>query len=269
MMVRHFRRVVAALAMASLLCGSQAAAGQITTTDSVYSFTGGDNLYGPWTIQTFQYQWQCGEDIPSITLLNRNDNDRPTATSSRAVYVDDYHTFSPHFYTYAQASFANGNIQPFRSAYVEADARIGWIPNLVLAAGGAELQNPGGTSTSYISVGPAFYVGPMVVALRFLPSDTNGVRTSATQLNLQYTSRRNNQVVLGLIDGTQPSVLVGLPPSAAVFQRLFQANLTVKHWFNNEIGIVLGGTIGNFSSDTAANSFHQRGITFGILARPR
>ncbi|MDE2571705.1 MAG: YaiO family outer membrane beta-barrel protein [bacterium] len=259
-------RIAVALALAVSTMAGMAHAGELTLNDSVYSFSSPGNLYGPWSIQTLRYQEQMGKDVPSITLLNRNDADRPKQSDARAAYLDDYHAWSPGFYTYAQVSVASGQILPYRMAYLEADAKLNAKRNFVLGLGLADMQNPDGSATRFASIGPSYYAGPMVYTLRFMPSNTNGINTSATELVTEYSVLGRDQVTFTLVDGSQPSVLVGFPPSLVTFQRLFEADLTVKHWIRPNFGIILGGTLGNhYDRATGASIYHERGITLGIF----
>lgn len=244
--------------------GTQATA---TATTTSYSFSGNPD-YGPWTIQSFEYRWQLPIDAPAVTLVDRSDEDRPIASGSRAVYFDDYHTFSKNFYVYAQIGAADGTLLPYRSAYIEGDAKIG--KGLVLAAGGSAMQNPDGTTTQYASLGPSIYEGKLVFMLRFMPSNTNGIGTAATQLSVQYNNPRRDLIALTLLNGTQPNVLAGLPANASGFQRVSQATLTVKHWINPNAGFVVGAAAGNFTdASSAKNSYRERGVTFGVFIVPR
>lgn len=247
-------------------CADQNATATATTTS--YTFSGNPN-YGPWSVQSFEYRWQIRQDVPAVTLVDRNDEDRPVSSSSRAVYLDDYHTFSSRFYAYAQIGAGDGTVLPYRSAYLEGDAKLGRQGTIVLAAGGAALENAGGTTTRYISAGPTLYSGRMAFTLRFLPANTDGIGTSATQFTVQYNGAGRNQIALVLLDGTQPNVLAGLPASAAGFQRVSQATLTIKHLLTPNSGFVLGGTLGNFTdASSVANTYRQRGVTFGVFIVP-
>ncbi len=262
-----FSRILGALlVLSAVFAGGVARADEVTATGSIYSFSSPGDLYGPWSIRTLKYQLDRGKDIPSVTLLDRNDNDRPTGSSAQAIYLDDYHTWSQRFYTYAQVSFGKGTISPYRMAYLEGDVKLTPEQNVVMGFGGATMQNPDGTSTQLASIGPSLYMGRMVYTLRFLPSDTNGVHAAATQFVAEYSDIGRNQVTLSLLNGSQPSVLVGFPPSFATFQRLFEANLMVKHWLRRDFGIIVGGTFGNhFDRSTGANIYDQQGITIGLF----
>jgi YaiO family outer membrane protein len=248
--------------------------GQVTVTDQQSTFSNPD--YGPWSVQTLQYQWQAGKnDIPSFTILNRTDDDHPVSTSSRALYGDDYHTWSNTFYTYAQLSFANGNIQPYNLAYLEGDLKLDREQNLVAAAGGGATRNPDGTSTRWISAGPSFYTGPMVFEVRFMPANTNGIATSATEGVVEYNRLGHDQVTGIVLDGSQPSVLVGLPAADATFQRLTEYDLAWRHWITPAFGFVLGGTVGTHDNRaTGTTLYDQHALTFGVffgraVAQPR
>jgi YaiO family outer membrane protein len=263
------RAALAFLAASSL--GSAAALadtnGQVTVTNQNSGFSSPGDIYGPWSVQTLQYQWQAGSnDIPSITLFNRNDDDRPTGASSRAVYADDYHTWDRRFYTYAQISAADGDIQPYNLGYLEGDLSLDPQLNVVASAGAGVTRNPGDTSTRWLNLGPSFYAGPMVYEVRFMPANTNGIATSATEGVIEYNRLGRDQVVLTYLDGSQPSVLVAFPPSYTTFQRLNEADITWRHWLRPDFGILVGGTDGNhYDRFTGATLYHQRAITLGLF----
>jgi YaiO family outer membrane protein len=278
---RALRTALAAMLAASLAAPaladtntSGAGNGQLTLTDQQSGFS--NSAYGPWSVQTLQYQWQADkDDIPSLTLFNRDDDDHPIASSSRALYADDYHTWSNSFYTYAQISAADGDIQPYNLAYLEGDLKLDEKQNLVLGAGAGVTRNPGDTSTRWISAGPSYYVGPMVFEVRLMPANTNGIATSATEGVVEYNRLGHDQVTGIFLDGSQPSVLVGFPPQFTTFQRLTEYDLTWRHWLTPTFGLVIGGTVGNHDDrETGETIYDQRGITFGFffgraIAQPR
>jgi hypothetical protein len=240
--------------------------GQFTFTDQQSTFSSPGNAYGPWSIQTLQYQFKTGDDVPSITLFNRDDNDRPAGSSSRAIYLDDYHTWTGSFYTYAQFSVSNGNIQPYRLGYLEADAKVTNAQNVVLAAGGGFASNPDSSTTHWASVGPRLYTGSMVYEVRYLPATTDGIGTSATEGIVTYNRLGHDQVVLTYITGSEPSVLVGFPPSFATFQQLNEGDVVWRHWLRPDFGFLLGGTVGHHADkDTGNTIYDQRAIQFGLF----
>lgn len=243
--------------------------GTLTATTTEYTFVGNPN-YGPWTIESLEYRWNLPFDVPAVTLLDRNDVDGPVAAHSHALYLDDYHTFSNRFYVYAQAGAAEGSVLPSSVAYLEGDLKLGPRGAYVLAAGGAAMRNADGSTTRYASLGPTIYDGRLAFILRFMPSNTNGIGTAATQLGVQYNEPGKNAVALLLVQGTQPNVLVGLPANAAGFQHISQETLTFKHWISPGAGFVLGGTLGNFTDASgASNTYRERGISFGVFLAPR
>ncbi len=271
-MRRKLARSIAAALIASGIAvimsaaSAQASAREFSVSDWISSFSSPGNLYGPWSIQTARYQFHAGKDIPSITLFIRNDRDRPVASGSHALYLDDYHNWSPRFFSYAQVSVASGDIQPNRMVYAEGDWKFGERGTTVMALGGATMANPDTTSTRYLSVGPTLYRGMMVYTLRFLPSDTNGVHASATQFTAEFNGLGSNQFIANFLDGSQPSVLVGFPPASSRFQRLTEFDLTWKHWVTKRFGFTLGTTIGShLDRATGAPIYAQRAIEFGLF----
>lgn len=243
--------------------------GTLTATTAEYTFAGNAN-YGPWTIESLEYRWNLPFDVPAVTLVDRNDADRPIAGHSHALYLDDYHTFSNRFYVYAQAGAAQGSVLPSSIAYLEGDLKLGARGSVVLAAGGAAMRNADGSTTRYASLGPTIYRGRLAFMVRFMPSNTSGIGTAATQFGVQYNEPGKNAVSLLLVQGTQPNVLVGLPVNAAGFQHVSQETVTFKHWIDPREGFVVGATLGNFTDASGAiNSYRERGITFGVFLAPR
>lgn len=258
--------ILAAFSMTAAAAADQTQTVTATTTDYTFS----NPNYGPWTVESLEFRVKLPQDVPAITLVDRRDTDAASAAQSQGVYLDDYHTFSRNFYVYAQAGSAGGTVLPSKDVYLEGDLKVGPRGSLVLAAGGAILQNADGSMTRYVSAGPAFYTGRMVFTLRFMPSNTSGIGTSAAQFGIQYNQPGRNAVALSWLGGTQPNVLVGLPASAADFQRVSQTVLTFKHWINPHEGFVVGETFGNFTDVSGKNnSYRQQGLTFGVFIEPR
>jgi YaiO family outer membrane protein len=250
----------------------------LTVAGTAYTISGAK--LGPWDIGSIDYQWQADkEDIPSVTFYSRFDNDPAVKTNSQAVYVDDYHTFAPDFYMYAQVEGSYGKVNPYRMFYVEGDYKTGWENDLVLSLGGATMQNPsgavfpfsGGTTTQYYTFGPSYYTGPFAFSLRFTPSNTNGTNTASTSFSMQYTRVGQNLAVLGVQAGTQPNVFVGAPgfPPAYAYQKFFLTSLTEKRWLTDTFGIEAGATTGYYNGGlTPANSYHENAYTLGIFLYP-
>ena len=235
-------------------------------------------LLGPWDIQSLQYQWATGNDIPSVTALLRQDHDIfPTA--SQAWYADDYHTFAPNFYTYAQIGYSAGHVLPNSTYYLEGDAKFGKLYNYVLGFGFGTANNPSGaffpfqsaTTTQYFSVGPSVYTGPFAFTLRFLPTDTNGTKNASTEFTAQYTNVGHDQTVFTLQDGSQPNVFVGTPKFGPIYQYQHYTvyEVTEKHWLTRTFGFLVGGLLGYYNGgQTALNTYNQSAITYGLFWYP-
>jgi YaiO family outer membrane protein len=242
--------------------------GILTVSNQFSTLSSPGNLYGPWNVAKLQYQWSNHNDVPSITLVNRTDNDRLSPSHSNGVILDDYHTWSDDFYTYAQVGFANGDTLPTRAAYLEGDLKVTPNRSLIAALGGSVLANPDGTTTRYLSVGPTWYSNsPMIYTVRFLPANTDGVSTSATELVAEYNKLGHDQITLTYLSGSQPSILAGAPPSLAVIQRLNETDIIWNHWLNKRFGFILGGTLGDhYDRATGASLYQQHGIWLGLFA---
>ncbi len=267
--------------------------GELTITNRFDTFSSPGNFYGPWQTQTLEYQWQAGKrDIPSFTLLNRNDRDRnafgqPVPSHSTAVYLDDYHNWSKSFFTYTQVMTSNGNILPNRLLYVEADQKLLRQRNLVFAIGGALYSNPDGSATRSLSIGPTLYERSMVYTVRYMPAavsgsfsgfDNNGLPISGTmksygsglELVAEYNKLGSNQITATYLGGNQPGILVGalgaLPAQFTNIQRIGEFDLNLKHWFRKDFGFVAGVTIASHSmQSTGAPIYRDNAFTAGLF----
>ncbi len=272
---------------------TQASAQELTLSTTLDTFSSPGNLYGPWQTELLEYQWQADpKDVPSFTLIDRNDRDRnalneAAPTRSTAIYADDYHTWSQSFFTYAQVMTSSGNILPNRLAYLEGDVKLGRNHTLVFGTGASLYANPDGSVTRSLSVGPTLYTGPMVYTARYLPTTVRGNYTglnsngtvvsgansasgSALELVAEYNVLGKNQITATYLGGTQPGLLVGfvgaLPPSFTSLQRVGEIDLTAKHWIRRDFGVIVGGTIASHAlQSTGANIYHQSGITLGLF----
>ena len=289
----RFRIVLVVALVCAALGTANAAADELTATTTIDTFSSAGDLYGPWQTEALEYQWQAGpKDVPSITVLNRNDRDRnalqqPVPTASTAVYADDYHTWSNSFFTYAQVMTSSGQILPNRLGYLEGDVKFGRKRNLVVGTGASLYANPDGSVTHGLSFGPTLYTGSMVYTARILPTTVNGSYTgiaqngarvsgtnsatgTALELVAEYNVLGKDQITATYLSGTQPGLLVGfvgtLPPSFTSLQRIGEVDLSAKHWIRRDFGFVLGGTLGSHAlKSTGANIYHQSAITLGLF----
>jgi YaiO family outer membrane protein len=241
--------------------------GILTFEDQISSLSSPGDLYGPWNVAKLQYQWQQGNDIPSMTYVNRVDSDKAGPSHSNGLYADDYHTWTDTFYTYAQANVASGNSLPGNSIYLEGDFKFLPDRSLVGGIGGGVLTNPGGATTRWLSVGPTLYTnGPMVYTVRYLPANTDGIGTSATELVAEYNRVGHDQVTVSYIFGSQPSILAGAPASLALIQNLNETDILWNHWLTKRFGFVLGGTFGNhYDRATGVNLYNQSALWLGLF----
>ncbi len=291
-MIRSFR-IALALTLIAAAPTAATRAQELTATTTLDTFSSPGDLYGPWQTTLLEDQWQAGaKDVPSITLLDRTDRDRNTLgdaapTHSTAVYADDYHTWSNSFFTYAQVMTSSGQILPNRLAYLEGDVKFGRRRNLVVGTGASLYANPDGSVTHGFSFGPTLYTGSMVYTVRVLPTVVNGRYTGLTsngtavsgansangtalEAVAEYNVLGKNQITATYLGGTQPGLLVGfvgtLPPSFTSLQRVNEFDLSAKHWFRPDFGIIVGGTIAAHAlKSTGANIYHESAITLGLF----
>lgn len=281
-------RTVASILVLALLFGvAQARADEWTSSTNVSTFSSPGNLYGPWETESLEYQWQAGtRDVPSVTVLDRTDNDRAARTHSSAVYLDDYHTWSPRFFTYAQIESSTGTVLPNRGAYVEADQKFGPNSNLLIGAGAGVFANPDASITRVFSVGPSYYSRRMVYTARLLTSSVSGSFTapgvngtatstgSAVQLIAEYNALGRDQFTVSYLGGRQPGVATGTFASAPVavttVQNVSQFSFLLKHWVRRDFGFQFGATLGAHKyvappDGVATRIYNQNAFTFGVF----
>lgn len=267
--------------------------GELTATTTLDTFSSSGDVYGPWQTELLEYQWQAGKrDIPSVTILNRNDRDRDVFGNARpsgstALYLDDYHNWSGSFFTYAQVMTSNGTILPNRLFYVEADLKAGRRRNVVLGAGGSAYANPDGSATRSLSLGPTLYEGSMVYTARYLPAAVTGRFTgvdssgrgvagtinaygSALEFIAEYNRLGRDQVIATYLGGNQPGILVGsigtLPAQFTNIQHLGEVDLSVKHWVRGDFGFIVGASVATHSMQaTGTKLYGLSAVTAGLF----
>ncbi len=282
--------LVAVLALAPI----GGVAGEVTATSTLNMFSSAGDLYGPWQTELLEYQWQAGgKDIPSVTILNRNDRDRnalqvSSPTRSTAVYLDDYHNWSNTFFTYAQVMTSDGKILPNRLLYIEADGKFGRAHNIVFGGGVSAYTNPDGSYTRSLSIGPTVYLHDMVYTVRYLPASVTGTFAgfsenlpvlgttnaygSAMEFVAEYNRLGHNQVIATYLAGMQPGLLVGavgnLPTGQFTnIQRIHEFDFSVNHWFRKDFGMVIGGSVASHTmSSTGVNIYSLSSVTLGLFA---
>ncbi len=245
-----------------------AQSGELDLTGSLSSFSSPGNVYGPWRSVTFSDREQIGRDKPGLTLIDRADADVGGPTHSLGVVLDDYHDWSPKFFTYAAVGVSSGNLLPTRSAYVEGDAKFGSLLATVFGVGLGVTVNPDGTIQRYVNVGPSWYHKNMNVTFRWLPSFTNGrMGASSGLLTLANGAEGTTVATLTLLGGNEPpNGAVVTEIASGVGQRVLFGGITVKHWTNPKAGYTVGLEYERLTDSTTGNMLYlRRGLNLGIF----
>jgi YaiO family outer membrane protein len=245
-----------------------ARAGELDLTGDLSGFSSPGNVYGPWDTATGTYRWVAGADTPSVTLVSRVDHDQLAPTNSFGTVLDDYHTWSPRFFTYAAVGLAAGTVLPNRAFYVEGDEKVGRNLTTVLGGGVGVVVNPNGLVQRYINVGPTFYATNFNVTLRYLQTFTTGrVGTGTGILTVQGGQTGKTISTLTLLAGDQPPNGIAEPAQPIEFgQRTVLAGFGVKHWIGSKGGILAGVSVERLNDRmTGMGIYARRGITLGIF----
>jgi YaiO family outer membrane protein len=199
------KRFTLALVLALALVPHAARAGELDLTGDLSTFSSPDNVIGPWHALTATYRWVTGADTPSVTAVTRSDADRLDPTHSNGAVVDDYHTWSPRFFTYAAVGAAAGDVLPTRNFYVEGDQKLGRVLTTVIGGGVGVVVNPNGVIQRYINVGPTLYTPSFNITLRYLQTFTTGRTASGTGIMTFQTGQTGKTIgTLTLLAGSQP-----------------------------------------------------------------
>jgi YaiO family outer membrane protein len=258
--------VLAAAAVGLAPLGARA--GELDLTASFSNFSSAGNIYGPWTAPSTTYRWNAGADTPSVTFVTRDDADRLAPTHSNAAAFDDYHDWSPRFFSYAAFGVASGNVLPTRNFYLEGDQKFGSGLNRVIGGGFGLVVNPNGVVQRYINVGPAFYAKGFNASVRYLQTFTAGRTATGTAIATFEAGRSGTTVsTLTLLAGDQPPNGVVSPAQSVAFgQRALFAGLSVKHWTSPGGGVTFGLELARLNDRKTGNAFYaRRGLNIGIF----
>jgi len=266
MTVRNFAASIAMLAM--LIAPLAVHAGEWEIVDSVSGFTSPGNVYGPWNSVTLSDREKIGNDKPGIAIVQQNDSDSPHPTHSLETVLDDYHDWSPKFFTYAAVGVSSGDLLPTRSAYLEGDAKLGTLGATVMGFGAGTVVNPNGVVQNYLNMGPSWYHNNMNVTLRWLPSFTTGrMGTSTALFTIANGAEGVSVTTLTLLAGNQPPngfVVVALPNQ--IGQRALLGSLDFKHWLNRKGGYDVGIELERLTNSASGNMIYvRRALSVGVF----
>jgi len=262
------KRFALGLLFALALLPLAARAGELDLTGDLSGFTSPGSVYGPWDTLTATYRWVTGPDTPSVTLVTRADHDYLGPTNSNGTVLDDYHTWSQRFFTYAALGLAAGTVLPNRSIYVEGDGKFGRNLTTVFGAGIGVVVNPNGVVQRYINFGPTFYETNFSVTLRYVQTLTTSRVGAGTGILTFQTGHTGKTIsTLTLLAGSQPPNGIADPTQVAAFgQRTVYAGFEVKHWTGPKGGILAGVQMSRLNDQLSGNQLYlQRGITLGIF----
>jgi YaiO family outer membrane protein len=209
-----------------------------------------------------------GADTPSVTLVTRADADYLAPTHSNGTTVDDYHTWSPRFFTYAAAGFSAGTVLPTRTFYVEGDQKLGRSLTTVIGGGVGVVVDPSGVIQRYINVGPTYYAPSYNVTLRYLQTFTTGRTGTGTGiLTIEAGYSGKTISTLTLLAGDQPPNGIASQETAIGFgQRTVLAGIQVKHWTSPKGGFLAGVEVERLNDRmTGAGLYARRGFTIGVF----
>lgn len=257
----------AAASFALVFAPAAARAGEVSLTGSLSTFTSPSGV-GPWRFLTFTDNEVIGNDKPGIALIDRSDDDTGAPGHSFGVVLDDYHDWSPRFFTYVAVGTSSGTILPTRDAYVEGDLKFGAALATVVGAGTGIIVNPDGTIQRYFSVGPTWYHNNMNVTLRWLPSFTSGrVGSSSGLLTWANGAAGKTVSTLTLLGGNEPPYgVVSAATSIETGERVLFAGFDVKHWIDPKEGFDIGIELERLNDSASGNLLYvRRGINVGVF----
>jgi hypothetical protein len=139
---------------------------------------------------------------------------------------------------------------------------------LVLAEGYGALETPTGLSQTYVNVGPQLYFPHGSVTVRFIPLWTQGqAGASSIEGSLQLGDEGKTLTTLTLQNGIVPAYAPTNPLiSDTVQDRVFAADLSVKHWIQPRLGFELGVNLSHATDRfSGANVYNSTGATVGVF----
>jgi YaiO family outer membrane protein len=262
-------RIRACALAALIVCSVPAAAsaGEWDLTGSLSTFTSPDGV-GPWRTLTLSDRESIGADKPGIALVDRSDDDAAGAGHSAGVVLDDYHTWSKRFFTYAAVGTASGSVLPTRNAYLEGDVKFGHALAWVFGGGGGIVVNPDGTIQRYLNAGPTWYGNNINVTVRWLPSFTSGrIGTSSALLTLAAGPVGKTVGTLTLLAGSEPPYgIISTTTLLESPQSVLFAGIDVKHWVNPKGGYHAGIEIERLNDRASGDLLYvRRALNVGIF----
>jgi YaiO family outer membrane protein len=166
----RFLATVTAAAIAAVFPLAARADTTIDLQNNFSGFTSPGNVVGPWRIWTMQITHEGTRDTPGLSLINRVDEDAPAPQHMNGIVVDDYHNWTPRFFTYVALQAASNGIQPNRGVYLEGDQKFG---PFVLGGALTTQVYPNQTVLNQAGFGPTYYWPKVNVTVRYMPGWLN------------------------------------------------------------------------------------------------
>jgi YaiO family outer membrane protein len=230
--------------------------------DNDSGFTSPGNALGPWDTRTLAIRHDGTRDSPGLTLINRIDFDQAAPQHSNGLVLDDYHNWTPRFFSYVSLSAAAGQILPNRGAYLEGNYKFG---PLVVGAGASTSVNTNQTVLNQLSFGPTYYWPKFNVTFRYEPGWLNpGGYIGTYLLSAGYGVDQRATTTLTLQAGAQPPF--NNPLLAGTDQRSYAGTLLYKRWIGH-FGIEAGANYAYVTRPSDGSLIYiQRGVIVGTFA---
>jgi YaiO family outer membrane protein len=266
-MIMNSRLVLTAALVVLLIAPQAARSGELDLTGSLSSFTSPSGV-GPWSNVTLTDRETLANDTPGLALIEQVDGDAVAPMHGLGFVLDDYHTWSPRFFTYAAFGMASGSALATRNGYLEGDMKFGPALATVIGLGAGTVVNADGTVQNYLNIGPTWYHNNFNVTLRWLPSFTSGRAGASTGiLTLANGAVGTTVSTLTLLGGSNPPY--GVVSNSAPFgigERVLFAGLDVKHWVNPRSGYHVGIELEHLSDSTTGNLLYlRRSLNVGVF----
>ena len=264
------RGAAAAAAFASC-CAIPAYADSSGSIDlAIYSstFSSPSDAYGPWLAEDVNVRF--GPDgSTGIEFINRHASDRFNPNTEQFYQLDNYHTWSKRFTTYASASYGSG-APYFQDRFtVEGDAGI--AKGLVLIAGGGIGQQYVLGSAQQVALGTDYYFGDNYLSLRYRPAwsrvlgNTQGYSAA---LSLGHDGLSTHTIRVGA-GGENDASVINIVNPTIVDERTFDVGYSYKHWLDAKRGFHIDLDQGSLDRRNGGEIYHHTDVGVGYFFATR
>ncbi len=228
------------------------------------TFSSPADAYGPWLAEDLNVRF--GPDgTTGIEVVNRHAGDRFNRNTEQFYQLDNYHTWSKRFTTYAAAAYGSG--APYFQDRFTAEGDLGVAKGFVLVGGASVGQQYVLGSAQQAVLGADYYFGDDYASFRYRPtwsSVLGNTQGYSAAVSLGHDGRSTHTIRIGGGGENDASVINVINPTI-IGERTFDVGYSYKHWIDPQRGFHVDLDQGALDRRDGGEIYHHTDVGIGYF----